>query len=377
MAIVTRYFSTASAGAGDGTTWADRAELFPSGNWSTVITGFDFSGSDSLVAVVGPGTYTCGQSLASGLFGNAPSAANPLLIHGGDSSGNMLSPPDGDWTSDRPAWDGSSLPDIQTSTNIGTVNLANLFVVLIKFTATGATTNSVLGGSTPFYDWVIASNSASNASATVSGTTAYISNSVLTATGSAYAAVCGGAVVINCRLEGNASASSGNRHGWASATALPILQRVTSINNPGSGVISTSVSTAFAMTLTRSLILGSGGTGLTLPSTGSQTAYSRLSGNYIANNGAYGIDAQSGARVVAINNRLRDNTSGNFNGFLNYTTTETNYTVDASDSDEFVDAGVGDYQIKSSATIAGRGFAVSEQCPAGSGGAKSFVFGVG
>jgi len=44
MAIVTRYFSTTSAGAGDGTTWADRAMLFPtsitvnSGTWSGPFT---------------------------------------------------------------------------------------------------------------------------------------------------------------------------------------------------------------------------------------------------------------------------------------------------------------------------------------------------
>ena len=36
MSLITRYFSTAS-GAGDGTTWADRAALFAAGAWSSVI----------------------------------------------------------------------------------------------------------------------------------------------------------------------------------------------------------------------------------------------------------------------------------------------------------------------------------------------------
>ena len=70
MAIVTRYFSTASAGAGDGTTWANRAILFTGGAWSTVITGFAFNGSDSMVARIGPGTYTVTVGMASGLFAN-------------------------------------------------------------------------------------------------------------------------------------------------------------------------------------------------------------------------------------------------------------------------------------------------------------------
>src|SRR5689334_12015839 len=102
MAITTRYFSTTGAGAADGTTWADRAALFSAGNWSTVITGFNFAGTDSMVARVGPGNYTCSQSLASGLFANPPTIANPLILHACDSSGNLIDPPSPTWTADLP-----------------------------------------------------------------------------------------------------------------------------------------------------------------------------------------------------------------------------------------------------------------------------------
>lgn len=65
MAIVIRYFSTASAGSGDGTTWADRAVFFTGGAYSTVLTNFDFSGSDTLHCYLGPGTYGIGETLGS------------------------------------------------------------------------------------------------------------------------------------------------------------------------------------------------------------------------------------------------------------------------------------------------------------------------
>jgi hypothetical protein len=364
-AIITRYFSTSSAGAGDGTTWADRAALFSAGNWSTVITGFNFSGSDSLMAIIGPGAYTCSQSLASGLFSNAPTSANFLFLRGGDSSGNLLTPPDGNWTSDLPAWDDSGLPDIQTSTNISTINLAATAVTLFKFTATGATTNSPLGTqNSTVYNWVSVTNSASNTGASVVGGVAQVSNSVLRFTGTAYSAIASSPIMTNVRLEGNASASSGNRYGWSSNTASPALNRVTVINNPGGGIVSTASSTAFSMTLANSVVMGNAGPGILLPSTASQTSTSRLFNNYIANNGTYGIDAQSGARVLASWNRLRDNASGNFNGFGNFPTTTTNYEVDASDT-ELVNTAAGNYQVDSAATIWGMGFGVSEEAAAG------------
>ena len=140
MSIIVRYFSTSSAGAGDGTSWANRAALFTGGAWSTVITGFAFNGSDSMEARVGPGTYSITVALASGSFANPPTVTNPLIIHGADSSGNLLSPPDPDWTSNMADWDASSLPILDTSSNINTLNLAACYPRLLKFTASNSTT---------------------------------------------------------------------------------------------------------------------------------------------------------------------------------------------------------------------------------------------
>src|SRR5688572_9346902 len=137
MAVVVKYFSTTGAGAADGTTWTDRAALFSAGNWATQITGFAFNGTDSLKCLIGPGTYTCSQALASGLFANAPSVANPLILHACDGSGVQLAIPEPEWTSDQPVtWD-TTLPVIATTTNISTINLATCLAVLLKFTASG------------------------------------------------------------------------------------------------------------------------------------------------------------------------------------------------------------------------------------------------
>src|SRR5687767_60995 len=137
MAIVTRYFSTTGAGAADGTTWADRAELFSGGNWSTVITGFAFNASDALKCLIGPGTYTCSQALASGLFTNPPTLLNPLILHGCDGSGVQLEPEAPAWTAAQPVtWD-TNLPVIATTTNIATLGLALTTARLLKFTGSG------------------------------------------------------------------------------------------------------------------------------------------------------------------------------------------------------------------------------------------------
>ena len=125
MGVVTRYFDVSAAGAGDGTSWANRAALFSGGNWSTVITGHDFS-SDSLQVFIGPGTYTCNQTLSSGLFSvAAPSVLRPISLISCDASGDRWEPPDATWTSARPVWDVSGMPVIQCGTSL-TVNLSSI-----------------------------------------------------------------------------------------------------------------------------------------------------------------------------------------------------------------------------------------------------------
>lgn len=374
MAIVTRYFSTTSAGAGDGTSWADRAALFSSGNWSSVITGFDFSGSDSLLALIGPGTYSCGQSLASGLFSNAPTSANPLLLYGCDSSGNRLAPSNPDWTSDQPVdWD-SALPVIATTTNITTINLGATLLRLLKFTASGANTATISGHAAS--TWISVINSTNNSSAVAINPFAAMSlaNIYSACSGAAYSGVISGganiaAAITNVRIVGVAG-SSGNRRGLSISAFAPSLHcdRVTVIGVGGEGIY---VSGQSAVDLIRKCIVASvGGNGVQLNRSTSSTK-GHVTSCVVAGSGGYGIAATTTSGIIATSSRFRDNTSGNFSGFDNYPTDWDNDTSSGSDADEFVDAANGDYRIKYGSTLWGKGYGVSDEpAPAGGGGGR-------
>ncbi len=363
MAIVPRFFSTTGAGAADGTTWADRAALFSAGNWSTVITGFAFNGSDSLQCFIGPGTYTCSQALASGLFSNPPSAANPLLLCGADSSGVLLAVPNPAWLSCQPAWDASTLPVIATTTNILTANLGNCAWYLIKLTASGATSSGVVNNASRM-DWCQVINSASNTSAVAftAGVTGY--GLVVKCTGSSYSAVIVGSAVpfVNMRIEGVAG-SSGNRRGISITTAFVSGYLLTIVNCGGEGVISTSADVAVAGRFSRCVIANNGAQGLKGASLASQTGVWDTKHCMITGNGTAGIDGNSNAaRWLIANNRLRDNTT-DIQGVGNYPTDVNNYTTDDSDANEYVSTGAdGDFSIKNTASaIWGKGYGVRDQ----------------
>jgi hypothetical protein len=376
MAVVIRYFSTSAAGAGDGTTWADRAALFSAGNWSTIITSFNFSGSDSLQCLIEGGlSYTCSQSLASGLFSNAPSVANPLVLHGCDSSGNLLSPPDADWTSDLAAWSTSALPVIATTTNIATINLANTQTRLIAFTASGRNA-SVVGNATAT-DWCSIVNSTSNTSASCIAGVSRITNSVMSCTGSSYdqvISVLGNHFVYNSKVLG-VTGSSGNRYGinYVGTTQIAVISKCCVTGCGGVAIISNSANVAQHLSIDGCVIANNGSDGIRLASTASQLIPSVITNNMITGNGGYGIEA-NGAPAVVYQNRLRDNVSGDYNTFGNYPTDMGNYTTDSDDASEYVNIATNDYQIKSDATIATLGFGVSVECAGGAATQTALVF---
>lgn len=373
MALTIRYFDDAGAGAADGTSYADRAALFSSGNWSSVITGFNFSGSDGLECRIEGGiTYTCSQSLASGLFSNAPTAANPLILHGCDSSGNRLTPSNPDWVSAQPVdWD-TALPVIATTTNIITVSLsAGCFIRMMSFAASGRTGGAVVSGSQPnSLDWCVVVNSASNSSA-AGVLSSNIANCAVTMSGTAfdYAVSHTLNLVNNCRIVATGSASSGNRRGvtWASFSGPHIIGS-TILGFAGGAVVSLSTQVAQYGRISQSVLADNPGSAVLLASTSSQTATFVVEGCMVTGNGAYGINADA-SRVFASNSRLRDNTSGNFNGFGNYPTDLDNYTTDSDDTTEYVNAAGGDYRIKYGSAIWGHGYGVADEpAPAGGGG---------
>jgi hypothetical protein len=366
MALTVRYFSTSAAGAGDGTTWANRAALFSSGNWSSVITGFDFS-ANALECRIGPGTYTCSQTLNNTTITTDPTIGNFLLLHGCDSSGNRLDPPDPDWTSDLPTWDTSGFPTIATTGNTGTINQAFVQMRCLVLTASGTTGVFVVEACAAI-DWchIQGSSTASLIGGNVART---ISNSVLEYTGTTYNTCytqAGNEQATNVRVKGNSAASSGNRVGVslsAGAGTTANLERCTIVNFQV-GVLHGAAETNFVTRLSRCVVANNASNGIEGRNTGSQIRVFYITGCVITGNGGYGIDARQ-SNIYVSNCRLRDNTSGDFFDFDNYATDIYNYTTDDADADDFVDATAGNYQIKSTAGFAGRNIGVSQQASGG------------
>lgn len=361
MALVTRYFSTTSAGAGDGTTWADRAALFSAGVWSTIIKNFAFNGSDAMEARIGPGTYTCGAHLVNTDFANPPTAANFLILHGADSSGNRLTPPDPDWVSAQPAWDDSSMPVIATTTNVATLtNLGNGSIQrLLKFTATGRTSGNVAGDAR--LDWCVAESSASGTSVSCVGSGLH-RNCVFKLTGTSYDTVCTTpSALVNCRIVGNSSASSGNRRGLT-VGGTTILQQITDctvITQGGPGIFSSSGSASASFSASRLVVAANTSDGILFAATASQTITNNCEGLVITGNGGYGINGSAG-RSMIYRSRLRDNTSGNFTSMGNHPEDMGNDVSSGSDAVEFVDAAGGDYRIKYGSAFWGKGIGAGD-----------------
>lgn len=380
MGLVVRYFSTSSAGAADGTTWADRAALFSAGNWSSVITGFSFAGSDSLRCRIGPGTYTCSQALASGLFANPPStsAGNLLFLEAAEDGGTLWSPPTPAWSAARPMWSVTGMPVIDTSTNIATVNLAGCALRGIHFNASGRTSGGVVDGYGSM-SWCQITNSAGNTSAVGVNTTnaAAMTNCVVRMTGSAFRAAVrftSSQLANNVRLEGNASASSGNRRGLElnPGEASTGCFRVLANGFVGGGIVSTSTNAGNSIKVVRSVLANNGGSGIVGNSTASQTRVGEIVRSMITGNGAYGVDASSSRLLVKLC-RLRDNTSGNFNGLGQFPTDWGNETASGSDAAEYVDASNADitqrdFRIKSTSSYWGLDFGIEDQAASTAGG---------
>lgn len=374
MAKVVRWFDSVGAGLADGTSHANRAQFVNAGTYSAVITGFNFSGSDSLECLLEPGTYTVTAAIASGLFANPPTVANPLFIHGADASGNKLDPSNPNWTSAEVVdWD-SGLPVLAATTNMAHLSLATCYFRLIKLTSSGRTGGSVVTAGR--LDWIVIENSTSNTgTAGCSGLTRG-DNIAVVMSGTAYDfgfSAAGDHRLHNIRAEGNLSASSGNRRG-ATRTGASVATWFSDIcifNHVGDGFIDLSTGTGATMAIDNIVVANCTGNGIKLNATASQTNITSIHNAIVTGCGAWGLDGQN-ANTWLCNARFRDNTSGNITGVTNYPTDNYVYTTDSDDASEYVDATNKNFLIKNTATIWGRGLGVGDQA-ASSGGVTARV----
>lgn len=361
MAVVTRFFSTTSAGAGDGTTWANRAALFSSGNWSSVITGFNFAGSDSLEARVGPGNYTCGQTLASGLFSNPPTVLNPVIIMACDSSGNNWSPPNPGWVSAQPTWDTTGMPVITcgSALSVTAANLANAFFFGLSWRPGPSGHFTTLFNNGIFVWNYILLNVGGNQG--IGGGSCNFSNcsAVITANiGSASGAGGMEGNMFNCRCETNNTGNTcpGMNIQSGSITNCTSVGWVTAFRQANSG-------SALTIALTNSLgaVRSTTGTEGLRHSTASATARSRMIKTLI-------VDAVTGvASSASANTEIIGCVFNNVSTPIGYSTNMLTEFTTASESlsDLFVDHSSGDYRIKTTSSLWGKGVGPGDQ-PSGS-----------
>jgi hypothetical protein len=356
MAIIDRWFSTTSAGAGDGTSWANRAALFSSGNWSSVITGFNFA-VDSMIAHVGPGTYSNTQSMASSLFANPPtqSSVGRLSFVGCDNAGVKLTPIDPDWNCTQGSLDTTGYPLIETNTNINnnTVCISMEFLCLTRNSGNGAIWSGVGG----FFAWGKMLYSASGTFATCcNSATTSLFNCEMECSGTTFDSICFSPLCNNVRVTGNSAASSGNRRGFsASIGSGPFFVSGCQVGFRGSSFGSNNALLVYDGTIVNCT------TAIELPTSSSGgTACLTVFGCMIANC-TTGITQPFG-RYELSNTRLRNTSNVSPANELPINDT---LTAAGSDDDEFVDAASGDYRIKNTSIYWGRNIGAGDQPAAG------------
>lgn len=344
MALVVRYFSTTANGLGNGTTWEDRAALFTTGNWSSVITGFAFNGSDALECRIGPGSYTCTQTLDSAKFTvAAPTSTNYLLLHGADSSGNRAAPTDATWVAAKGEWSTTGLPAISGHTAAYVSGIYSR-LRLLCFSGSAASATLLSGGLST--DWCTVENTADVAtSGSVVAPAGMVANCVFKHLGKTIGNFCATtACYVNCRVVGSSRGDEyGNRYAfYQNSGSIDIIRCCVvnagwaAYNNPWSVRHCTFVGLK---------------TGVTYGST-------QMTNCYIAN--SPGFNANS--LVVSLaNTRLRNISGTVFTSFLNQPTDLSIYTDAGTDADEFVNAATGDYRMKMGSVYYGRNIGAGDQ----------------
>jgi hypothetical protein len=323
-----------------------------------VLTGFDFSGSDALEARIGPGSYTMAQNLAATSFTNPPTVGNTLTLHGCDSLGNKLEPPDPNWVSAQPVWNQAGIPVISYSGNFY-IAPTQTYVKLLSFSISG-NAQYLFSANISCAEWLYCYADATAVAFYPFGQ--LIGKNCAAKMAGSYArgydcATSGG--FYNCRVEGNTASGGGTKDGFLIRAGSWIVN-CTSVNNYGSGFYSSSAATS-TLRLKKLLAHGNSGSGIAF-GTALTTNGAEISGIFTGN-GAYGVGLNGSTKINVGHARLRDNTSGNFSAFGNNLvgpnvdeTVTSGATAADRNANEFVDYINGDYRIKPASHLWGKGY---------------------
>lgn len=372
MAIVVRYFSTTAAGAGDGTSWANRAAFISGGAFSTILTGFNFDGSDALEARLGPGNYTLPNDFSASRFTvAAPTARNPLYLFGSNSDGTAIAP-NYSWNAAQSDLDPTGFPNFTTTPSF-TFQLTNCRYRCISISSSrgGDLISGAIGA---FFENCFIDNIGShiNAGAMSVLEGMELVNCQIQCSGTSFTRIIGSSstnpiqAFRNCRIKGNASASSGNRNGivLASNAAYIVGRNCTLLNIPGTAIIHTVVGSASVALRVINCTIYNCGTAINIGSNVSTSGQNNIIDKCFIANCTTGITATTLAAIVR-SSRIR--VSGTALSLPANSYQSDNDISAGSDSAEFVNAAGGDLRIKSSSIYWGKNIGAADEMTANSG----------
>lgn len=367
------YFDIEADGTGNGSTWGNRAWLLDgSGNWNPLLVEHDFN-AEGMRAYIGAGEYPeTNQHINGSRFTTAPpTRENPILMIGVDRDGVILQPPS-EWTAARPAWDVSGMPRLK----LPSMSSHHFWLYMLAVEATAATAGiTASNGFKASWCHLTASNTNSG----VNAAGGHFDNCVIRNTSGAYQSVVAlnsNGMLYNCRIEGNLSATAGDRHGvMCGSNARHMLVNSVIFNNHGHGVAVTGSGGNTIVAAMRCISRDNGGHGFYVASDSTTILDPmKLIGCIAVENGGYGfsIGTQPGWIIGGL---YRGNNSGTADGLGNGGVFNAIESV-GNDADEFVDADNGDFRNKYGSVIWGKGIGVEDEpAPAVSGGGQRWAWG--
>jgi hypothetical protein len=310
--------------------------------------------------------------LTSALFANAPNIANFLAFLASDSSGNRWAPPDPGWVSAQPAWDNSTMPVITTTTNVQTTNLDYCYWYGIRLTASGRNGAVVSNVGRGGFEWCQIVNSTSNTAAVAAnlGNTNQSRNIVAVCSGTSYDHVVSMTATMishdNIRVEGNLSATSGNRWGVnLTSNGRKAISRMTVMKNVGAACLVTG-SGGSGLYLMKSCIVNNAANGLDVTYSATNSDGSKINKCIVVGNGGFGYSQPNTNNFLVLSDcRFRNNTNGDVSNSQHYLEVNNDFSA-GTDADEFVDAAGGDYRIKKTSLLWGRGLGPGDEPASGS-----------
>lgn len=236
MSYATLHFAPSARGSGDGSTAANAAALFPSGNWSSLLTANNYATQGMVALCQNTAKYTCSQQGSSSTFtsGTPTSTTYPLILLAADENGNVISPVNQGWKCAEGNIDVLNFCEMDYTLTTGNLSVStNIHINCFKINATtntAAILNSFHGIiSNCFFN--LTSSSASGLGLILTTITGGLVNSHVHMEGAAYARIISAStagLLSNVRVTANPAASSGTLYGIAITSST----LVTIINGP-------------------------------------------------------------------------------------------------------------------------------------------------